>query len=81
MVRTTAFAILIVAVFAGAAQTTGRVVRLSFVDPLRWGTIGAGDAFWGRLHDLGWVKGENLVVIYRSAEGRSNEESSPLDGG
>ena len=66
-----AFAVLIVAAIIAAAQTTDRVARLGFVDPnARSSSIAYEDVFWRRLHDLGWVKGTNLIVEYRSAEGR-----------
>ena len=69
--RVTAFAVLIIAAIAAAAQTTDRVVRLGFVDPnARSKSIDSDEAFWQRLHDLGWVQGTNLIVVYRSAEGR-----------
>lgn len=69
--RAVALAVLIVAAVAATAQTTDRVRRLGFVDPNAQSTsIDAGEVFWQRLHDLGWVQGTNLVVVYRSAEGR-----------
>lgn len=69
--RAIAVALLIVAAIAATAQTTDRVARLGFVDPdAQSNSINAGEAFWKRLHELGWVQGKNLVVVARSAEGR-----------
>jgi putative ABC transport system substrate-binding protein len=69
--RALAFAFLIGAGIGAAAQTADRVVRLGFVDPnAQSSSIYSTEAFWQRLHDLGWVQGTNLIVVYRSAEGR-----------
>jgi len=45
------------------------VVRLGYVSPLSPATHKF-MPFWERLHELGWVEGQNLVVESRSAEGR-----------
>jgi len=44
------------------------VVRLGFVAPGSPSTTSIGfAAFWNRLHELGWVEGQNLVVERRWA--------------
>ncbi len=66
-----AVATLLWAPFALAAEPTQDVVRLGFVGPGAPSTAPRGiDAFWERLRELGWVKGQNLVVEERWAEGR-----------
>ena len=52
-----------------AEEPAQRVVRLGYVSPLSPATHKF-IPFWERLHELGWVEGQNLVVESRSAEGR-----------
>jgi putative ABC transport system substrate-binding protein len=50
------------------AEPTDKVARVGFVgtESLSRGV----PAFWGRLHELGWVEGKNLVIEARWAEGQ-----------
>ena len=58
---------------ARAADPEQRVARLGFVDPNSPSTALRGvDGFWRRLRDLGWIKGQNLIVEERWADGRSD---------
>jgi len=53
-----------------AAEPVQRVVRLGFVGSQTPSTAPRGvGAFWERLRELGWVKGENLLVEERWADG------------
>jgi ABC-type uncharacterized transport system substrate-binding protein len=53
-----------------AAEPSQRVARVGFVAPLSPSTIPRYEkAFWERLQQLGWVKGQNLVIEEHSAEG------------
>ncbi|HEX6626034.1 MAG TPA: hypothetical protein VF064_20115 [Pyrinomonadaceae bacterium] len=62
---------LLAAPLAADAQQAGKVPRIGFLGvsspsdrpPLL-------DAFRQRLHELGWVEGQNIVIDYRYAEGR-----------
>ncbi len=48
-----------------------RVARMGFIDVQSPSTTMRGiNAFWDRLHELGYVEGQNLVVEARWAEGR-----------
>ncbi len=55
---------------ARAADPSQRVVRLGFVGPNSPATDRALNAFWDRLHELGWNEGQNLVIEARWADGR-----------
>ena len=56
---------------ACAADPDQNVARLGFVDPHSPSTDLRGvDEFWQRLHQLGWVEGQNLIVEKRWAENR-----------
>jgi putative ABC transport system substrate-binding protein len=56
---------------ACAADPDQKVARLGFVDPHSPSTDLRGvDEFWQRLHQLGWVDGQNLIVEKRWAENR-----------
>ena len=64
-----------VAVFSAdlsrSAEPAQKVVRVGFVHPQSPSTATRGvDAFWKRLHELGWVEGQNLVIEARWADGR-----------
>jgi putative ABC transport system substrate-binding protein len=53
------------------ADPAQRVMRLGFVSPNSPSTDPRGPAaFWGRLRELGWVEGQNLLIEARWAEGR-----------
>jgi putative ABC transport system substrate-binding protein len=53
------------------ADPTGRVARVGFVYTGSPSTVVRGfPEFWGRLRDLGWTEGRNLVIEARWAEGR-----------
>ena len=55
-----------------AAEPAQRVVRVGFVSPFSPSSTRQGQtaAFWERLHELGWVEGQNLIIETRWAEGR-----------
>jgi len=54
-----------------AAEPTQKVARLGFVGSQTPSTVPRGvAAFWERLSELGWVKGQNLAVEERWADGR-----------
>jgi len=56
-----------------AAEPAQRIVRLGFVGSPSASSDERGvDAFWERLRELGWVKGQNLVVEQRWAEGHTD---------
>ena len=53
---------------ARAAGPADRIAHVGFVDT---GSLLRGvPAFWGRLRELGWIEGKNLVIEARSAEGQ-----------
>jgi putative ABC transport system substrate-binding protein len=57
---------------ARAAEPTQKVVRLGFVSPFSPSTAFSPryeTALWERLRELGWIKGQNLIVEERWAEG------------
>ena len=64
-------AVLLVAPLAAEAQSAGKVYRVGY---LTAGSLTANplvlEAFRQGLRDLGWVEGQNIVIEYRSAEGR-----------
>src|SRR5690242_6455243 len=54
-----------------AAEPAQKVVRVGFVHPTSSSTASGGiSAFWKRMHELGYVEGQNLVIEARWAEGR-----------
>jgi putative ABC transport system substrate-binding protein len=56
---------------AGHADEPARVVHLGFVSPFSPSTdVPSVNGFWQRLRELGWMKGQNLIVEERWAEGR-----------
>ena len=58
---------------AFAVDLEQKVARLGFVDPNSPSTAVRGiDEFWRRLRELGWIKGQNLIVEERWAEGRAD---------
>jgi len=58
---------------ANAADSAQKVARLAYVDPYSPSTTPAAtSAFWARLQELGWVRGQNLIVDTRWAEGRTD---------
>jgi putative ABC transport system substrate-binding protein len=64
-------AVFLVAPLAAEAQSAGKVYRVGY---LTAGSLTANplvlEAFRQGLRDLGWVEGQNIVIEYRSAEGR-----------
>jgi putative ABC transport system substrate-binding protein len=73
---TNAIGVLLVAGVLGAeAQPAGRPARVGFLTPSARSTFESGErlinreAFIGRLRELGWAEGQNLVVESRYAEG------------
>ena len=67
---------LILAPLAAEGQSAGKVARLGV---LLFGTPATDPnlaAFVGGLRDLGYVEGRNLMLEYRSAEGRLNASAS-----
>ncbi len=53
-----------------AAQQSGKVYRIGYLSTPNRESVARGvDAFVGRLRELGWVEGRNLVIEYRWAEG------------
>ena len=54
-----------------AADPAQKIMRVGFVSPNAPSTDPRGPAaFWGRLRELGWVEGQNLVIEARWAEGQ-----------
>jgi putative ABC transport system substrate-binding protein len=73
-VRIALIIVLAIGVFAAPppadAQRAGRTIHVGF---LQWGSAeGEVEAFRQGLHELGYVDGQNIVVEYRNAEGRSD---------
>ena len=55
---------------AALAQQPGRVYRLGYLStPTRESVEKGVDAFLRKLHELGWIDGQNLAIEYRWAEG------------
>ncbi len=53
------------------AQQTGRVYHIGYLStPTRESVEHALESFLGRLRQLGWVEGQNLVIEYRWADGQ-----------
>ena len=63
--------LLVGAALAAEAQQAGKVYRVGY---LTAGSVTANprvlEAFRQGLRDLGWVEGQNIIIEYRSAEGR-----------
>jgi putative ABC transport system substrate-binding protein len=55
---------------AAGAQQAGRTVRLGYLSP-RSGPTHLDEAFRQTLRELGWAEGQNLMIEYRWADGRS----------
>ena len=69
-IAATLLAVALISQSFGAEPTQG-TVRVGFVDPGSRPTALSGvKAFWGRLRELGWVEGQNLVIEARWAEGQ-----------
>ena len=51
------------------AQAAGKVYRLGYLAAIS-PTGGPAEAFKQGLHDLGWVEGQNIVIDFRSGDGR-----------
>jgi putative tryptophan/tyrosine transport system substrate-binding protein len=57
---------------AGRGQLAGKVLRVGMLDSATRELNRANmDGFLGRLRELGYVEGQNLIIHYRSADGRS----------
>jgi putative ABC transport system substrate-binding protein len=66
-----AFGLLVVPL-ASLAQQVGKVYRVGMLETTPMATNAANlDAFRQQLHELGYVEGRNLIIEYRSADGRS----------
>jgi putative tryptophan/tyrosine transport system substrate-binding protein len=75
--RSTLLVLVAAAVFgsahARAAESTPRVVHIGFVLPQSPSPSARGVlAFWGRMRELGWVEGQNLVIEERWGNGRTD---------
>jgi putative tryptophan/tyrosine transport system substrate-binding protein len=62
-----------------AAQQTGKVARIGFLDP----STASGNAvrlaaFWQEMGRLGWIEGKNITVEYRFAENKGPERQPEL---
>ena len=67
---------LLVAPLAAEAQEAGRIHRIGYLTvPSRATAQGVADRFQRGLHDLGWIKGQNVTVNYRFAD--SNVDRLP----
>jgi putative ABC transport system substrate-binding protein len=66
-----AFSILLAAPLGGEAQPAGKVYRIGMLET-RSAVLNAAniDAFRQGLRELGYKEGQNLEIVYRSAEGR-----------
>ena len=71
-----AFSVLLAPLAADAQQAAGKVYRIGFLSVLGAPTpstpAGVLEAFRQGLRELGWVEGQNIVIDYRFAEGRSD---------
>jgi putative tryptophan/tyrosine transport system substrate-binding protein len=63
-------AVLLAAPLATEAQQAGRVARIGYLATNLEGSSHGPEAFRRGLRDLGYVEGRNLVIEYRSAEGK-----------
>jgi putative ABC transport system substrate-binding protein len=67
--------LLVAAAVAAEAQPAGRPARVGFLTPSARSSFEAGDrrvyreAFSGRLRELGWTEGQNLIIERRYADG------------
>ncbi len=65
-------AVLLASPLAAEAQRAGKVTRIGALEPTSMALNAANlDAFRQGLRELGYVEGQNFVVEYRSADGRS----------
>jgi putative ABC transport system substrate-binding protein len=63
---------LLAAPLAADAQTAGKVYRIGVLEPTSTALNAANlDAFRQGLRELGYVEGRNMMIEYRSADGRS----------
>jgi len=64
-------ALVLTALCGYAADPLQKTVRMGFVHPTSPSTASRGiSAFWERMHELGYVEGQNLVIEARWAEAR-----------
>jgi putative ABC transport system substrate-binding protein len=67
--------LLVAAALAAEAQPAGRLARVGFLTPSSRSAFESGErrvyreAFSGRLRELGWTEGQNLIIERRYAEG------------
>lgn len=56
---------------ASLAQREKKVARIGYLSaPSRESVQGTLDAFLRKLHDLGWIEGDNLIIEYQWADGQ-----------
>jgi putative ABC transport system substrate-binding protein len=56
-----------------AQQQTGKILRVGLLSPFSpSATVSWHQAFRLGLRDLGWIEGQNISIVYRYAEGRSD---------
>jgi len=66
--------ILLTSQLVRAIELVQKTARLGFVHPQSPSTAPPStSAFWGRLHELGWVEGQNLVIEARWADGQMEQ--------
>jgi putative ABC transport system substrate-binding protein len=64
-------ALLLALSFPAAAQQTGKIFRIGYLDPsTASGNVVRLEAFRQELNKLGWIEGKNLTIEYRYAEGK-----------
>src|SRR4051812_6282419 len=58
------------------AQESGRIWRIGVLETIPAGmNVANYDALWQGLRDFGYIEGRNLVIEYRSADGRTERFS------
>ena len=68
---------LIAAPLAAEAQQPGKVYRIGMLETISTALNAANlDAFRQGLRELGYVEGQNVVIEYRSADGRQGRSSA-----
>lgn len=66
--------VLLITAPSAAAQQTGKVARIGFLDPsTAAGSAVLLDAFREELNKLGWIEGKNLTIEYRFAENKGQK--------
>jgi putative ABC transport system substrate-binding protein len=74
-------AVLLSAPRAAEAQQAAKIARIGFLTFNTGANPHLREAFLQGLHDLGYIEGRNVVIEYRSAEGKlaSNSESLEVE--